>query len=469
MFRGLRGDRHLLGDGHHPAPQRRRHDPGDRQRRASCTATSASPAPGCARCAATPTCRATARWASGSASPPHFLDALADEFGFEPAARARVRHGRDDPGAARRRRPRSSSRMGGNFVAAAPDTVVTEEAMRGADAHRPGLHQAQPLPRGHGREALILPGARPQREGPAPAAASQRVTVEDSMSAVHASQGPLEPASAPALRGRHRLLARRGDARRDAPGSRGPSSAPTTPRIRHAIASVVPGCAAYDEKVDQPGGFVLPHPPRDTPHLPDRDRQGDLHGQPDRGARGARGPAAAADAALATTSSTPRSTGSTTATAASRAAVGWCSCTPTTSPPSGFADGRPRRPGQRVGTTGPSERRAPAFRVVRLRQPRGCAAAYYPETNPLVPLDSTAERQQHPDVEVGRRPPGAAPTGSGGRHRRRRRHGRRRHTDGNEHRSEPTQTLSTGNGHEQPRARPGRDLRGAPVARRSRS
>ena len=37
-----------------------------------------------------------------------------------------------------------------------------------------------------------------------------------------------------------------------------------------------------------------------------------------------------------------------------------------------------------------SERSAPSFRVVRYDTPRGCAAAYYPETNPLVPLDSTA-------------------------------------------------------------------------------
>ena len=35
-------------------------------------------------------------------------------------------------------------------------------------------------------------------------------------------------------------------------------------------------------------------------------------------------------------------------------------------------------------------------------QPRGCAAAYYPETNPLVPLDSTAEGSNTPDLEVGR-------------------------------------------------------------------
>jgi len=37
-----------------------------------------------------------------------------------------------------------------------------------------------------------------------------------------------------------------------------------------------------------------------------------------------------------------------------------------------------------------SERTAPDFRVVPYDQPRGCAAAYYPETNPLIPLGSTA-------------------------------------------------------------------------------
>jgi anaerobic selenocysteine-containing dehydrogenase len=35
-------------------------------------------------------------------------------------------------------------------------------------------------------------------------------------------------------------------------------------------------------------------------------------------------------------------------------------------------------------------RRAQDFRIVAYQTPRGSAAAYYPETNPLVPLDSTA-------------------------------------------------------------------------------
>ena len=36
------------------------------------------------------------------------------------------------------------------------------------------------------------------------------------------------------------------------------------------------------------------------------------------------------------------------------------------------------------------ERSVPSFRIVEYDTPRGCAAAYYPEVNPLVPLDSTA-------------------------------------------------------------------------------
>jgi anaerobic selenocysteine-containing dehydrogenase len=36
-------------------------------------------------------------------------------------------------------------------------------------------------------------------------------------------------------------------------------------------------------------------------------------------------------------------------------------------------------------------RRAEEFRIVAYRTPRGNAAAYYPETNVLVPLDSVAD------------------------------------------------------------------------------
>jgi anaerobic selenocysteine-containing dehydrogenase len=41
-------------------------------------------------------------------------------------------------------------------------------------------------------------------------------------------------------------------------------------------------------------------------------------------------------------------------------------------------------------------RRAPAFRIVSYATAKGCAAAYFPETNVLVPLDSTAETSNTP-------------------------------------------------------------------------
>ena len=65
------------------------------------------------------------------------------------------------------------------------------------------------------------------------------------------------------------------------------------------------------------------------------------------------------------------------------------------------------------------DRRASGFTVVAYPTPRGGAAAYYPETNVLVPLDSVAETSNQPtykDVvvrleKVGSRPV-RAPEGS---------------------------------------------------------
>jgi anaerobic selenocysteine-containing dehydrogenase len=42
------------------------------------------------------------------------------------------------------------------------------------------------------------------------------------------------------------------------------------------------------------------------------------------------------------------------------------------------------------------ERKVTGFRLVAYSTPRGNAAAYYPETNPLVPLDHVAERSNTP-------------------------------------------------------------------------
>jgi anaerobic selenocysteine-containing dehydrogenase len=62
-----------------------------------------------------------------------------------------------------------------------------------------------------------------------------------------------------------------------------------------------------------------------------------------------------------------------------------------------------------------TERRAEAFRLVEYDTPKGCAAAYYPETNPLVPLDSTALDSNTPTSKwVIVRPEPRGPAGGGG-------------------------------------------------------
>ncbi len=197
---------------------------------------------------------------------PAFLDALRDEFHFEPPRE----HGFDTVEAVKALadgRARVFFAMGGNFVSAVSDTDVTEQAMRNAELT---VHVSTKLNRSHvvhGRTALILP-ALGRSEKDLTGGREQRVTVEDSMSAVHASKGPLEPASdqlrsevdivcslaLATLGGEHGIPW--GVFRAD------------YATIRQRIARVVPGCAAYDEKVEQPGGFTLPHPPRDSREFP---------------------------------------------------------------------------------------------------------------------------------------------------------------------------------------------------------
>ncbi|MFC5731118.1 MULTISPECIES: FdhF/YdeP family oxidoreductase [Nocardioides] len=325
--------------------------------------------------------------------PDAFLDRLRDEFGFEPPRH----HGVDTVEAIRALRDGTAKvfiGMGGNFVSAAPDTEVTEAALRNADLT---VHASTKLNRSHvvhGRTALILPVlGRTERDhtGGRP----QRVTVEDSMSAVHASKGPLDPAS-PDLRSEVDVVCSLAQAlfTGDHPGARIPWSEFRSDyaTVRQRIASVVPGFDDFDRRVTEPGGFVLPHPPRDSRTFP-----------------------TAAGRAVFTTSplqvlevpdghlllQTLRSHDQYNTTIYGlddryRGVKGGRRVVfvhPDDIAELGFVDG------DRVDLVGEwrGERRvARGFRIVGYDQPRGCAASYYPETNPLVPLDSTAEGSNSP-------------------------------------------------------------------------
>ena len=199
---------------------------------------------------------------------PEFLDALRDEFGFEPPRE----HGFDTVEAVQALddgRARVFFAMGGNFVSAVSDTDVTEEAMRQADLT---VHVSTKLNRSHvvhGRTALILP-ALGRSEKDRTGGREQRVTVEDSMSAVHASKGPLDPASdAAALRGRHRLLAGRWRPWADQHAIPWASFRDDYAEIRRRIARVVPGLRGV-RREGRPARRVHPAAPAarlaDLPH-----------------------------------------------------------------------------------------------------------------------------------------------------------------------------------------------------------
>ncbi len=193
--------------------------------------------------------------------PPAFLDKLAEEFHFEPA-REPGWDSVDSIAAMRDGKARVLISLGGNLVRAVSDTGVAERAMANLDLT---VSIATKLNRSHlvtGQVALILPTlGRTERD--LQKSGLQQVTVEDSMGAVHATRGVLAPAS-PELRSEVSIIC--GLALRTL-GGRLPINwvgmANDYHLIREHIGHVVPGCADYNAKVANPAGFLLPHGPRD--------------------------------------------------------------------------------------------------------------------------------------------------------------------------------------------------------------
>jgi molybdopterin-dependent oxidoreductase alpha subunit len=387
-----------------------------------------------------------------------FLDALDTEFSFA----APREHGFDTVQAIRAMRDggvRFFMGMGGNFVSATPDTAVVEAGMA-----RVGLtvQVSTKLNRSHvvtGRRALILPTLgrtdRDRRGG-----REQRVTVEDSMGAVHASRGRLAPPAEDLLSevaiiarlcglvfgggasSRDQVMSRTQDVSggnrptavkspdlvtagattevhsgsdRGLPehgavetpdalasaGSRHPSNVPLADwaeleadyaLIRGHIARVIPGFEDYDERIQKGRTFFLPNGPRDARRFATADgkarftvnpleypvipkgrlllqtlRSHDqynttIYGKDDR----YRGIHNGRRVVLVN--------------AKDITALGF------------VEDEIVDLVSEWTRSDGTIEyRRAEEFRIVAYRTPRGNAAAYYPETNVLVPLDSVAD------------------------------------------------------------------------------
>ncbi|MCT7660478.1 FdhF/YdeP family oxidoreductase [Mycobacterium deserti] len=327
--------------------------------------------------------------------PETFLEALDNRFSITSPRE----HGVDTVGAIRAMRDGTAKvfmGMGGNFATATPDTAVTEAALRNCTLT---VQVSTKLNRSHivhGRTALILPSlGRTDRD--VKNGVKQQVSVEDSMSMVHLSRGSLNPPSDD-VRSEVAIICQLA---RTLLGTGHPVPWETFnidyDAIRDAIAAVVPGCDDYNAKVRQPDGFQLPHPPRDSREFPTRTGKANfainplqwvpvpdgrlilqtlrshdqynttIYGLDDRyrGVKGGR------RVVFVNTADIERF---------------------------GLSEGDrvdlisefPGRDGRL------EERRAKDFMVVPYETPVGNAAAYYPETNALVPLDHVAERSNTP-------------------------------------------------------------------------
>ncbi|MFK4811876.1 FdhF/YdeP family oxidoreductase [Devosia sp. ZW T5_3] len=189
-----------------------------------------------------------------------YLDRVRDVFGFEPP-REHGHHTVESVEAMKNGTAKVFIGLGGNFVRAVPDTEQAYAAMRKLELT---VGIATKLNRGHlvhGRDALILPVvARSERIQTD--AGEQFVTIEDAMSNVTASRGVLEPAGAdllPEVEIVCRMaMATLPQSRVDWAGYIHDYDA-----IRDKIAEVYPQIYEdFSERIKNPRGFHLDIPPR---------------------------------------------------------------------------------------------------------------------------------------------------------------------------------------------------------------
>lgn len=277
--------------------------------------------------------------------------------------------------------------LGGNFAASTPDTEATARALRRCALT---VHVSTKFNRSHvvhGRQALVLP-CLGRTELDLQQGRPQAITVEDSMSMVHRSVGRNPPAS-PHLKSEPAIVA--GIAQATLPNSRVKWDwlVQDHDRIRDLIAQVFDDFAGFNQRVAVPGGFRLPNTAAERRWNTATQRANFfVHPLHDRAPEGGQ------QATLTLTTIRSHDQYNTTV--------------------YGFHDRYRGVHGERrvlfihpddiaalgleAGTVvdltsvhGDERRSVSGFRLVPYDIPRGCVAAYYPETNPLVPLSSVAE------------------------------------------------------------------------------
>ena len=182
------------------------------------------------------------------------LDGIRKRFGFTaPSA-----HGHDAVEAVKAicdGRSKALICLGGNLAVAMSDPGATFAGMAKLDL---AVHIATKLNRSHlivAKESIILP-CLGRTELDLQASGFQSVTVEDSMSMVHASQGRLKPAG-PLLKSEPAIVAAMAQATLPHSQVNWQAMVDNYDLIRDAIEAVFPIFARFNERVREPGGFRL--------------------------------------------------------------------------------------------------------------------------------------------------------------------------------------------------------------------
>ena len=192
---------------------------------------------------------------------PEFLDQMKVVFGFDPPRP----HGHNVVQAVQAMaegRAKIFVGLGGNFVRAVPDWEIAAAAMRRL---RLTVGINTKLNRGHlvhGEQALILP-CLARSDIDVQIGGRQSVTVEDSMSMVHASSGLVEPPGGE-LKSEVAIVCGMAKATLPDRGIDWDYFLADYNRIRDQIEAVFPQLFAdFNARIRKPGGFHLTTPPRD--------------------------------------------------------------------------------------------------------------------------------------------------------------------------------------------------------------
>ncbi len=186
---------------------------------------------------------------------PALIEGIARAFGFKSPAH----HGHDAVAAMQAMaegRSRVLLCLGGNFSIALPDPELCAEGMRRLDL---AVHMNTKLNRSNlliGKESFLFP-VLGRTEQDIQATGAQSVTIEDSMSMVHASRGRLKPAS-DQLRSEPAIVAAMAQAALPDSKVAWMDLVTDYDLIRDKIEIVYPDFADYNERIRVPGGFRLP-------------------------------------------------------------------------------------------------------------------------------------------------------------------------------------------------------------------